>query len=230
MLVIFDVEGVLVDGELLPELAKKVDRENEVYELTMKGIKGEIIWEDGLFQRLALIRGCLQQDCIDVANSLPLMNGARALLRTLKNEGWKTVAVSGGFSLLSDRVRDELGLDYAIANEFFFKDGKLDGTSFHVKSNKAEALTSLLATLQEPKENIVAVVDGANDLNLFEIAGKKIAFNAQPIVEHQANYIVKEKNLTDIIPILGLNTPSQDYDSQLPTIPKHDPTVRKVST
>ena len=210
MLAIFDVEGVLVDGEFLPELAKKVDRENEVYELTMKGIKGEIIWEDGLSQRLALVHGCLQQDCIDVANSLPLMNGAPALLQILKNAGWKTVAVSGGFSLLSDRVRDELNLDYAIANELLFKDGKLNGTSFHVKSNKAEALSAILVTLQEPKENIIAVVDGANDLNLFEIAGKRIAFNAQPVVEHQADYIVKEKNMTDIIPILGLGTPSQN--------------------
>lgn len=204
MLVIFDVEGVLVDGEFLPELAKKVDRENEVYELTIKGIKGEIIWEDGLSQRLDLVHGCLQQDCIDVANSLPLMNGASALIRALKSAGWKTAAVSGGFSLLCDRVRAELDLDYAIANELLFKDGKLDGASFHVKSNKAEALTAILATIQEPKENIIAVVDGANDLNLFEIAEKRIAFNAQPVVEHQANYIVKEKNLAAIIPILGL--------------------------
>ncbi len=47
MIAIFDVEGVLVDGEFLPELARLVGKEEEVRDITMKGIRGEISWEHG---------------------------------------------------------------------------------------------------------------------------------------------------------------------------------------
>ena len=56
MIAIFDVEGVLVDGEFLPELARLVGKEEEVREITLKGIRGEISWEHGLARRIDLVK------------------------------------------------------------------------------------------------------------------------------------------------------------------------------
>ena len=56
MLVIFDVEGVLFDAEYLPILAEKLNKEKEIWEITKKGIQGEINWEDGLKTRVDLLR------------------------------------------------------------------------------------------------------------------------------------------------------------------------------
>ena len=57
MLAIFDVEGVLYDEEYLPILAEKLNKENEIWEITKQGIQGKINWEDGLRTRVAALRG-----------------------------------------------------------------------------------------------------------------------------------------------------------------------------
>ena len=57
VLVIFDVEGVLYDAEYLPLLAEKMNKEKEVWEITKKGIQGKMDWEEGLRQRVELLKG-----------------------------------------------------------------------------------------------------------------------------------------------------------------------------
>ncbi len=202
MLVVFDVEGVLVDGEFLPELARLVGKEREVYEITLAGIRGEIKWEEGLKRRIDLLKGLKYEDCEKVARSLPLMKGAKELFVELKRLGFNTMAVSGGPSLLVNRVKEELGIDHALSNELLFEDGKLSGVKIRVTSNKVDALTERIEKLGWGNKRVVAVVDGANDLKLFEIAKLRIAFNAQPVVKESADVVIDEKDLTSLIPIL----------------------------
>ena len=77
MLIIFDVEGVLFDAEYLPILAEKINKENEIWEITKKGIQGEINWEEGLKTRVDALKGLSFETCQEVANSLPIMTGAK---------------------------------------------------------------------------------------------------------------------------------------------------------
>jgi len=200
MLVIFDLEGVLVDGEFLPELAKLKGIEDKIWEITLRGIKGEIDWEEGLYLRINELRGLSYSDCVNVANSLRLMPGAKEACKTLREMGFLLASVSGGFTLLAERVQKELGLDYFFANELVFVGDRLDSVIVRVNSNKANSIQGLVKALQEPREQIIAVVDGANDLALFELAGLKIAFCAQPIVESKADVVIREKDLRLIIP------------------------------
>ena len=202
MLVIFDIEGVLIDGEFMPEIAKLIGREKEVKELTLKGIKGEINWEQGLFMRVDALKGVPHDECVQLAGRMTLMKGAVEAFRELKKMGFKTMAVSGGPTVLADRVKGELGIDYAFANELLFTDGKLSGVNLKVTSNKAYVLMDTIKWLGEEKKNIVAAVDGANDLKLFEISGLKIAFCAAPIVQKHADHIVKERDLRNILPYI----------------------------
>lgn len=89
MLAIFDVEGVLFDAEYLPLLAEKVNKEKEIWEITKKGIEGVINWEEGLKKRIELLRGLSYETCKEVADSLPIMTGAREACGILKSAGWK---------------------------------------------------------------------------------------------------------------------------------------------
>ncbi len=84
MIIVFDVEGVLVDGEFLPELARLVGREREVHDITLKGIRGEIPWEEGLRERIELVKGVTYEDCLRVSNRLPLMKGAVEMAEQLR--------------------------------------------------------------------------------------------------------------------------------------------------
>ena len=203
MLAIFDVEGVLYDAEYLPLLAEKVNKENQIWEITKKGIEGKIDWVKGLEERVHLLRGIDYDTCVEVANSLPIMTGAKEACLALKNAGWKIMAVSGGFTIITDRLKKELDLDFIYSNELVFKDGKLDDVVVNVDADKAKAAMIKINEWDEKKENIITVVDGANDVKLFDITGFGIAFRAQDLVKDLATVTLDEKDLSKIIGLIN---------------------------
>lgn len=204
MLVIFDVEGVLYDAEYLPILAEQINKENEIWDITRKGIQGVINWEDGLQARVDALRGMDYDTCKKVADSLPIMTGARQACRVFKERGWYTAAVSGGFTIMTDRLQRELNLDFVASNELLFKDGRLDGVNIRVDSDKSKSIRPKIAQWGQKKDDIVAIADGANDLKLFEIAGVSIAFRAQDVVKDKATFTLEEKDLSLVIPLMDM--------------------------
>ncbi|MBI1829121.1 MAG: phosphoserine phosphatase SerB [Thaumarchaeota archaeon] len=203
MLAIFDVEGVLLDAEFLPILAEKINKQDEIWEITRKGIEGVINWEEGLKTRINTLRGIDHETCKAIADSLPIMTGAKEVCRALKAAGWKLLAVSGGFTIMTDRLKKELGLDYVFSNELLFKDGKLDDVVIRVDSDKAKSAIIKINEWKEKKENIVVVVDGANDIKLFNICGLGVAFRAQDVVKDLATVTLEEKDLSLLIDIIN---------------------------
>jgi phosphoserine phosphatase len=203
LLAIFDVEGVLLDAEFLPILAEKINKQDEIWEITRKGIEGVINWEEGLKTRINTLRGIDYEICKEIADSLPIMTGAKEACRALKAAGWKLLAVSGGFTIMTNRLKKELGLDHVFSNELLFKDGKLDDVIIHVDSDKAKSAIIKVNEWKEKKENIVVVVDGANDIKLFNICGLGVAFRAQDIVKDLATVTLEEKDLSLLIDIIN---------------------------
>ena len=203
LLIIFDVEGVLYDAEYLPILAEKLGKENEIWEITKKGIQGAINWEEGLQTRIEALKGLDYDTCQSIADELPIMTGAKEVCRVLKAAGWKLMAVSGGFTIMTSRLQKELGLDYVFANELLFKDGKLDGVKISVDSNKAKSAKIKIAEWKEDKENITCVVDGANDIKLLDVCELGIAFRAQDLVKDLATTTLEEKDLSKILDIIN---------------------------
>tara|TARA_B100000408_G_scaffold1879_1_gene1534 strand:- start:281 stop:931 length:651 start_codon:yes stop_codon:yes gene_type:complete len=203
LLAIFDVEGVLYDAEYLPILAEKVNKEKEIWEITKQGIQGKIDWEEGLKRRVDLLNGIDYDTCVQVANSLPIMTGAKKACRALKDAGWKIMAVSGGFTIITDRLKKELDLDFVYSNELIFNNGNLDGVIVNVDADKAKAAIIKIREWNEKKENITVVVDGANDVKLFDIAGFGIAFRAQDLVRDLATVTLEEKDLSKIVGLIN---------------------------
>jgi len=203
LLAIFDVEGVLYDAEYLPILAEKVNKEQEIWDITKKGIQGLINWEDGLRKRVELLEGISYETCMEVADSLPIMTGAKEACSALKRAGWKVMAISGGFTIMTDRLSKELNLDHVFSNELIFKNDKLDGVKINVDSDKAKSAKIKIDEWNAKKDEIVVIVDGANDVKLFDICGLGIAYRAQDIVKDMATVNLEEKDLSKILPIIN---------------------------
>ena len=197
------MEGVLYDAEYLPILAEKINKEKEIWDITKKGIQGLINWEDGLKKRVELLEGIDYETCVEVADSLPIMTGAKKACSALKQAGWKVMAVSGGFTIMTDRLSKELNLDYVFSNELIFKNGKLDGVKINVDSDKAKSAKIKINEWNEKNDEIVVIVDGANDVKLFDICGLGIAYRAQDIVKDMATISLEEKDLSKILPIIN---------------------------
>ncbi len=190
-------------GEYLPALAT-LDKEDKVREITTQGITGTIGWEDGLYQRINMLKGLTYKQAKTIADNLPIMRGAKYTCKILRKYGFKLILVSGGFTVLADRVKEELGFDYALANEPLFKNGLLVGVKkpLRVNSDKAASIKDIMDDLRISKDDIVAVIDGANDLALCNIVGHRIGFKAQRIIKEKCDHLISAKDLRFILPII----------------------------
>lgn len=204
MLIVFDVEGVLLNAEYLPILAQLMgpEKEKEIWDITKQGIRGEINWEDGLRKRVDALRGIRLEDARRIGINLQIMPGAKELCYALKRAGWKIIAVSGGFTLITDRLKHELYIDKIFSNELIFKDGRLEGVKLTVTSDKAAAVRPTIMEWGILKEDTVVVVDGANDLKLFSLAGFTVGFCPVDIVKEKADAVIEIRDLTLLLNLL----------------------------
>ena len=197
MLIIFDVEGVLLNAEYLPILAQVFgpSKEKEIWDITKQGIRGDIDWEEGLRKRVNALKGIKFDDAKLIAENLEIMPGAKDLCLALKDAGWKMIAVSGGFTIITDRLKKELGLDLIFSNVLIFKNGLLDDLDLKVTSDKSVVVRPIIKEWGFKKEEIVVVVDGANDIKLFDIAGYTVGFCPVELVKNKADDVVELRNL-----------------------------------
>src|SRR5690606_335390 len=151
------------------------------------------------------LRGIKYEDAKRLAEGLPLMPGAKELCTALKKAGWKMIAVSGGFTIITDRLRTDLGIDKIFSNELIFKDGKLDDVILNVTSDKAAAVRDTIKEWGIKKEDIVVVVDGANDLKLFALAGYTVGFCPVDIVREKADVSIDQRDLSLLLNLLKKN-------------------------
>jgi phosphoserine phosphatase len=207
-LVVMDVDSTLLQDEAIELLAARAGCEGEVAKLTDAAMHGELDFASALERRVALLAGLDASLLDDVLAGLRLTPGARTLVRTLKRLGYRCGVVSGGFTQVTDRLTESLGLDYAEANTLEIADGRLTGrvTGAVVdRAGKEMALRQFAAQAGVPLSQTVAVGDGANDLDMISAAGLGIAFNAKPAVRSAADTSVSVPQLDVILYLLGIS-------------------------
>src|SRR5207248_592767 len=124
-LIAFDMDSTLINIECVDEIADVVDRKEEVAAITEAAMRGEITdYKASLRQRVALLRGVTVADLEQVyTERLRLNPGAVELIAACKDAGLKVLLVSGGFTFFTDRVRDQLGIDFTRSNMLEIESG-----------------------------------------------------------------------------------------------------------
>ncbi|HJY10938.1 MAG TPA: phosphoserine phosphatase SerB, partial [Nitrososphaeraceae archaeon] len=201
---IFDVEGVLLNAEYLPVLSQLMgpEKEEEIWRITKQGIRGEINWEEGLRRRVSALKGISLEDATRIAENLEIMPGAKEICSSLKRAGWRMIAVSGGFSIITDRLKGVLGLDKIFCNELIFENGKLVDLKMNVTSDKAAAVMPTIKDWRVNRSDTVVVVDGANDLSLFDIAGYTVGFCPVEKVKERSDAVLEIRDLSLLLNLL----------------------------
>ncbi|HFB62222.1 MAG TPA: phosphoserine phosphatase SerB [Bacteroidetes bacterium] len=205
-LVCFDMDSTLIQTEVIDELAMKAGVGNQVKEITARAMRGEIDFKESFRERVALLKGLDESVLKEIAENLPITEGAERLLRTLKQYGYRTAILSGGFTYFGNYLKHKLGIDYVFANELEIKEGKLTGRHLHeiVDGKRKAELLELLAFKEDIHlEQVIAVGDGANDLPMLEKAGMGIAFHAKPTVKASAQQAISVNGLDTILYLLG---------------------------
>jgi phosphoserine phosphatase len=207
-LIVMDVDSTLIQGEVIEMLAAHAGCEPQVAAITEAAMRGELDFEQSLRQRVALLEGVDASAIDEVYDAIVLAPGARTLVRTLRRLGYRFAIVSGGFSQITDRLADELGIHFARANELEIVDGKLTGRIFGPvvdRTGKAAALRQFAAEVGVSEASVIAIGDGANDLDMLSAAGLGIAYNAKPLVRDAADTSVNVPYLDAIMYLLGIS-------------------------
>jgi len=207
-MVVMDMDSTLIRIEVIDELARAAGVGEKVAKITERAMQGEMDYDESLRQRVALLAGLDVKVLDEIANNLPLTEGAETLIRVLKRLGFRTAVISGGFSRAAEALKRRLGIDYAFSNNLEIVDGKLTGrvSGPIVNAQRKAELLELIAQHEGVLlDQVIAVGDGANDALMLEKAGLGIAFRAKPKLREAADTTISASGLDAILYLLGLS-------------------------
>jgi phosphoserine phosphatase len=202
-LLVADMDSTMITVECIDELADYAGLKAEVAEVTERAMRGELIFEEALRLRVALLEG-LEAETIDRcrAERVRLTPGAQALVRTMRRDGALTIMVSGGFTRFADPVGEEIGFERVVANHLGVADGRLTGeVSPPIVGAEAKRLALIdgRSSRRLSAEETLAVGDGANDIPMLREAGLGVAYRAKPAAAAAAAARIAHNDLTALL-------------------------------
>jgi phosphoserine phosphatase len=212
-LVCFDMDSTLIQTEVIDELAAAAGAGPQVAAITEQAMRGELDFSESFRRRMALLEGLDETVLAEIAERLPITDGAERLIGALKQLGYRVAILSGGFTYFAEHLQRRLGIDDVHANQLEFENGRLTGrvTGRIVDGQrKAELLREIAAREGVRLEQVIAVGDGANDLPMLSIAGLGIAFHAKPLVKEQARHSITTVGLDGILYLIGMRDDDLD--------------------
>ena len=206
-LICFDMDSTLIQTECIDELAARAGVGDQVKAITERAMRGEIDFKESFTERVALLKGLDAGVMQEIAENMPITEGADRLMSVLKRCGYKIAILSGGFTYFGEYLRRRYGIDYVYANELEIgDDGKLTGKYIGdvVDGKRKAELLKLIAQVEQVNlAQTIAVGDGANDLPMISEAGLGVAFHAKPRVKATAQQSISNIGLDGVLYFLG---------------------------
>lgn len=206
-LICFDMDSTLIQTEVIDELAMRAGVGDKVKAITERAMRGEIDFRESFKERVALLKGLDESVMREIAENLPITEGADRLMYVLKKYGMKIAILSGGFTYFGEYLQKRWGIDFVYANELEIDaNGKLTGNYVGeiVDGKRKAELLRLIAQVEKVDiAQTIAVGDGANDLPMLSEAGLGIAFHAKPRVVANAEQSINTIGLDGVLYFLG---------------------------
>jgi phosphoserine phosphatase len=206
-LLVADMDSTIIKEESLDELARQIGKEKEVSFITNEAMNGRIEFKKALEDRVAILKGNSTDILENLKKNININDGARELVKTMNMNGSITVLVSGGFTFLTEYLKELLDFKHTHANtlqiirkEFqkFEITGKIKEPILDKKA-KLEYLNKYIKKYNLNYKDTICVGDGANDIELIKHAGLGVSYYGKEALKKEADIHFNNTNLLGLL-------------------------------
>jgi phosphoserine phosphatase len=202
-LLALDMDSTLITIESIDEMGDLLGIKQSIAAVTAAAMRGEIDYPESLRRRVALLAGLEEQALEHILEErVHLSPGAEMLLARCRQQGIRTLLVSGGFSFFTRHLKELLQIDFTLSNELEIAGGRLTGRLLGDIVDGAAKAAKLVAVRNElgiTRAQTLAVGDGANDIPMMQQAGLSVAYRAKPLVREHANHALDYAQLDGVL-------------------------------
>jgi len=206
-LLICDMDSTIIDQECIDEIGEAIGQGAEIRKITAAVINGTMNFSKALRKRVVLLQGLEVLALEKIYNErISIKNGARTLVQTMRKSGAYCILVSGGFTYFTSRIAETIGFHDHRGNELKIEAGKLTGAVKEPilgRTAKLSIMNDLCAENELALSEVLAVGDGANDIEMIKAAGLGVAFHGSKLLCEQANAAINHADLRALLYIQG---------------------------
>ena len=206
-LLLADMDSTIIKEESLDELAKQIGKEKEVSYITNEAMNGRLDFKKALIDRVAILKGNSTDILETLKKNIKINDGAKELVKTMNVNGSITVLVSGGFTFLTEYLKDVLEFTHTHANRLqiieretkkFEFTGKVEGPILD-KNAKHKYLNYYIKKYNISHKDTICVGDGANDIEMIKNASIGVSFYGKTALNKVADIHLNNTNLLGLL-------------------------------
>jgi len=202
-LMVSDMDSTLITVETIDEVAKEVGLKDEISLITEAAMQGHLDFTESFKKRLSILKGVSNSSFESVYNKkVEFSPGAKVLIEYFKSNQIRTAVVSGGLSFFAKKLQSQLGIDNCRANNVEIINqsitGNVIGNVIDAKE-KAKYIDELCDQYKLKNNQVIAIGDGANDIEMMKVAGLSVAYHAKPILKQYCDIQINYGSLASLI-------------------------------
>jgi phosphoserine phosphatase SerB len=200
-LVMFDMDGTLLDGRSIFIISEKKGFKNNL----IKVLESNKEAYQKSIEIAKFLEGFNSKEILDIFREIPLQKNIWKVVKKLKEKSITTAIVTDSYQFIADDLKKLLHFDYAFANNLIIKQNIVTGEL--IINNKAkkkcnsgktysickdQILDQLCDKLNIKNKEVIAIGDGLVDIGMIKKSGLGIAYKAPEDVQEYADIITND--------------------------------------
>lgn len=206
---IFDMDNTLLQGRFIDTCARFYGFDKEL--LSIRSQETDPVIRTKNIARL--MKGLNISQVLAVADSIPPVDDAEAIIAELKQRGYVVGIISDSYDVVVNHVKTKIGADFSLGNELEFSKsiatGEVKMPSFFFNHPgsickhslcKTNAVQHILSHYKIDLTNTIAIGDSENDLCMIKKAGVGVSFcSANELMNFVADITIKESSFKELL-------------------------------